>query len=379
VSAVPTGPQFTPATRKRTLLRLALSGPSGSGKTYTGLRIGTILAASTPLRLAVVDTEHGSASKYADEFAFDVLPMSAYDPRFYIEAIKAAAATRQYSVLLIDSLSHAWGGTGGVLDKVDRHAKANRGDSFGGWRETRPLQRDLIEAMVGAPMHVIVTMRSKQAYEIEKDERGKTKIRKLGLKPEQADGIEYEFDIAGELDTDHVLAITKSRAKAITDNLYPEPGEEFAADLIEWIQKGRDPDPPREAAPAAPPAAAPAPEPAAPAAAPPASAAPEPEERDDRKVTAGQVRRLQTLARQLPVISSGELLVLDLARYAVRNERAEILTSTTDLSRFEVELVFDLIDQMAAGENTAGAVLDGLLAWLETQPLADEIPDGSDA
>ena len=379
MSAAPTGPQFTPATRKRTLLRLALSGPSGSGKTYTGLRIGTILAASTPLRLAVVDTEHGSASKYADEFAFDVLPMSAYDPRFYIEAIKAAAATRQYSVLLIDSLSHAWGGTGGVLDKVDRHAKANRGDSFGGWRETRPLQRDLIEAMVGAPMHVIVTMRSKQAYEIEKDERGKTKIRKLGLKPEQADGIEYEFDIAGELDTEHVLAITKSRAKAITDNLYPEPGEEFAADLIEWIQKGRDPDPPREAAPAAPPAAAPAPEPAAPAAAPPASAAPEPEERDDRKVTAGQVRRLQTLARQLPVISSGELLVLDLARYAVRNERAEILTSTTDLSRFEVELVFDLIDQMAAGENTAGAVLDGLLAWLETQPLADEIPDGSDA
>jgi len=379
VSAAPTGPQFTPATRKRTLLRLALSGPSGSGKTYTGLRIGTILAASTPLRLAVVDTEHGSASKYADEFAFDVLPMSAYDPRFYIEAIKAAAATRQYSVLLIDSLSHAWGGTGGVLDKVDRHAKANRGDSFGGWRETRPLQRDLIEAMVGAPMHVIVTMRSKQAYEIEKDERGKTKIRKLGLKPEQADGIEYEFDIAGELDTDHVLAITKSRAKAITDNLYPEPGEEFAADLIEWIQKGRDPDPPREAAPAAPPAAAPAPEPAAPAPAPPASAPPEAEERDDRKVTAGQVRRLQTLARQLPVISSGELLVLDLARYAVRNERAEILTSTTDLSRFEVELVFDLIDQMAAGENTAGAVLDGLLAWLETQPLADEIPDGSDA
>lgn len=379
MSAAPTGPQFTPATRKRTLLRLALSGPSGSGKTYTGLRIGTILAASTPLRLAVVDTEHGSASKYADEFAFDVLPMSAYDPRFYIEAIKAAAATRQYSVLLIDSLSHAWGGTGGVLDKVDRHAKANRGDSFGGWRETRPLQRDLIEAMVGAPMHVIVTMRSKQAYEIEKDERGKTKIRKLGLKPEQADGIEYEFDIAGELDTDHVLAITKSRAKAITDNLYPEPGEEFAADLIEWIQKGRDPDPPREAAPAAPPAAAPAPEPAAPAPAPPASAPPEAEERDDRKVTAGQVRRLQTLARQLPVISSGELLVLDLARYAVRNERAEILTSTTDLSRFEVELVFDLIDQMAAGENTAGAVLDGLLAWLETQPLADEIPDGSDA
>jgi len=219
VSAAPTGPQFTPATRKRTLLRLALSGPSGSGKTYTGLRIGTILAASTPLRLAVVDTEHGSASKYADEFAFDVLPMSAYDPRFYIEAIKAAAATRQYSVLLIDSLSHAWGGSGGVLDKVDRHAKANRGDSFGGWRETRPLQRDLIEAMVGAPMHVIVTMRSKQAYEIEKDERGKTKIRKLGLKPEQADGIEYEFDIAGELDTEHVLAITKSRAKAITDNL----------------------------------------------------------------------------------------------------------------------------------------------------------------
>lgn len=372
-------PEFRPATRRRTLLRLAIAGPSGSGKTYSGLRIGTLLAKTTPgFGLGVIDTEHGSAEKYADQFAFEHLVLGNFNPRYYIDAIAAAAATRRFSVLLIDSLSHAWGGTGGVLDQVDRYSSSHRGDNFGGWRETRPLQRDLVEAMLAAPMHIIVTMRTKQAYAMEPDERGKNQVRKLGLKPEQADGIEYEFDIAGEVDIEHRLTISKSRASKIADKVYPFPGEELVADLVEWI--GSRPTEPQEA-PVAAPVAAPA-EPDAeppfePEAAPaPAAAPPAPEQRDDRPASPAQIRRLQTMGRTLDAVSSGTITVLDLARFAVRDLRTDVLTSSTLLTRTEIEAVYDLIDEMASGPHTSGRILSDAIDWLETQPLADDIPAG---
>lgn len=255
-------PVFTKATRKRVLLRMAISGPSGSGKTYTALSIGQGIAAATGLRLAVLDTENGSAEKYADLFDFDHLVMANYAARNYIAAI-AAAQDGQHSVLVIDSLSHAWSGIGGTLDTVDRYASGHRGDSFGGWREARPEQRELVDAMLKARLHVIVTMRSKQAYEMEKDERGKTHVRKIGLKPEQTDGIEYEFDVAGDMAIDHRLTITKTRAPALNDRAYHPPGADLLGDLLEWIKPAQGvPEAPEPAAVTEAPAA-PAPTPAA--------------------------------------------------------------------------------------------------------------------
>ena len=77
---------FAKATKKRARARVGLIGPSGAGKTYTGL----ILATTLGQRVAVIDTEHGSASKYASLFQFDVLELTEYDPRTYVRAIKAA-------------------------------------------------------------------------------------------------------------------------------------------------------------------------------------------------------------------------------------------------------------------------------------------------
>lgn len=54
---------FQPATKRQAKLRLALDGPSGSGKTYSALAI----AAALGERIALIDTEHGSASKYAGD------------------------------------------------------------------------------------------------------------------------------------------------------------------------------------------------------------------------------------------------------------------------------------------------------------------------
>jgi hypothetical protein len=62
---------FPRATKLEAKLRLALAAPSGAGKTYTALQLATHLGGP----IAVIDTEHGSASKYANLFTFDVIEL----------------------------------------------------------------------------------------------------------------------------------------------------------------------------------------------------------------------------------------------------------------------------------------------------------------
>jgi len=228
---------FKKAVKSRAKLRLALIGPSGSGKTYSALAI----AAGLGKKVAFIDTEHGSASKYADLFEFDVLELASYSPERYIEALKAAAAAG-YEVIVIDSLSHAWMGKDGALELVDRAAaRSKSGNSFGAWREVTPQHNAMVEAIITSPCHVICTMRSKTEYVQDKDERGKTVIRKVGLQPVQRDGMEYEFDVVGDIDHDHKLVVTKSRIPALSDAVINRPGANLAAQLRVWLDEGSEP------------------------------------------------------------------------------------------------------------------------------------------
>ncbi len=157
-------PIFKKATKDAARLRLALAGPSGSGKTFTALAVATAMSD----RVALLDTEHASASKYADLFRFDTVSMAApYHPDRFCKVIQAAAG-EGYDVLIIDSLSHAWNGTGGILEIVDQVAARQRSsNSFAAWKEATPIHQRLIEALLGADIHLIATMRSKQEYALE--------------------------------------------------------------------------------------------------------------------------------------------------------------------------------------------------------------------
>lgn len=226
---------FTRATKEEAKARVALTGPSGSGKTYTSLTIAVTLGS----KVAVIDTERGSASKYADEFTFDRLNLQTFEPTTLCQAL-AAAAQGGYDVVIVDSLTHFWSGTGGMLEQVDNAAKRGYGgNSFGGWKEARPQERAMIDALVSYPGHVIVTMRSKTDYVIEEDQRGRKVPRKVGLKPEQREGIEYEFDIVGDLDHENTLIVTKSRAKKIANRVIPKPGADFAQEIADWLGDGK--------------------------------------------------------------------------------------------------------------------------------------------
>ena len=226
---------FKKAIKSEAKLRLAIAGPSGSGKTYTALSVAAALADGRPV--ALVDTEHGSASKYADIFGFDVAEMHPpFHPDKFGQAISEAAAAG-YAVIILDSLTHAWNGTGGMLDLVDEIAKRKGGgNTFAAWKDATPIQNRLIDAIVGAPIHVIVTMRSKQDYAQDKDDKGRTVIRKVGMAPQQRDGFEYEFDVFIDLDIDHNGIVSKARCPALTDRVFAKPGRDLAAILADWLQ-----------------------------------------------------------------------------------------------------------------------------------------------
>jgi hypothetical protein len=166
---------FVKATKQEAKLRLAPAGPSGSGKTYTALQIATHLGEL----IALVDTERGSARKYADLFNFDVLELDSFHPERYIDAVHNAEDAG-YTVLILDSLSHAGTGKDGALELVDKAAKrlaatyrSGREDSFAAWREVTPLHNALVDAMVQSRLHLIVTMRTKTEYVVETKD-GKT-------------------------------------------------------------------------------------------------------------------------------------------------------------------------------------------------------------
>lgn len=224
---------FKKATKREAKLRLALIGPAGGGKTYTALSIAQVLAQGGTV--ALMDTERGSASKYAGEFDFDVVELDNFHPQRYIDMIQAAGKAG-YSVLIIDSLSHAWMGPGGALQLVDEASKRSKGNSYVAWRDVTPLHNKLVDAIVGSPLHVLVTMRAKMEYVQEQDEKTKkTIIRKVGLQPVQREGLEYEFDIIGDLDQENNLIIGKTRCSALSGAVFHRAGVEVAETLLEWL------------------------------------------------------------------------------------------------------------------------------------------------
>ena len=227
---------FKKATKEESKLRCAVFGPSGAGKTYTCLRIAKGMGGN----IACIDTERGSASKYANRFEFDVCELEDRTIDGYEKAIKEAGEAG-YAILIIDSMSHAWQE---LLGEIERIAKAKyRGNTWSAWSEGTPKQRQLVDAILDYPGHVLATMRSKTEWSIESGNNGKTKPVRVGMAPEQGKGIEYEFDLLLELSVDHIGNVLKDRTGEFQDKLIDCPGEEFGEQLVTWLADGEPPAP----------------------------------------------------------------------------------------------------------------------------------------
>lgn len=222
---------FTKATKKQLYGRIAIDGPSGSGKTYTALRIARGLGK----KIALADSEFRSASLYANEFDFDTLDLSAdCRPIKYIGAIRDAVAGG-YDVLILDSLSHAWDATIKEVDKIAKSMQSK--NSFVAWGPGGKLWDDLKNEIKSAPIHIIVTMRSKMEY-AQGEKNGKKVVEKMGMAPEVRQGSEYEYDIILSMNQEHFGNITKTRCSILSDTFYEKPGEELGHTILEWLTSG---------------------------------------------------------------------------------------------------------------------------------------------
>lgn len=218
---------FKKAERKQAKLRLALAGPSGSGKTYSAL----LIAKGIGGKIAVLDTETGSASLYSDLADYDVVDLAApFTPERYIEVITAAEKAG-YDTLIIDSYSHEWTGSGGCLEANEQLAHSKfKGNTWAAWNETTPRHRKLTNKILGSAMHIICTMRSKT----ETVQGEGKKIIKLGMKSEQRDGTDYEFTVVLDVGHDsHEASASKDRTRLFGG--YEVITEQTGEKLIAWL------------------------------------------------------------------------------------------------------------------------------------------------
>ena len=206
---------FQKVTRAKSKARIALIGASGSGKTLSALYLAYGFTGDWS-KIALIDTEHERGRFYANredlatgEFLYAALS-APYSAERYIQYVtEAAKIVGEDGVVIVDSFSHAWDNEGGVLDFKSEVEKRPGKTSYSAWDDAGKVQNRLVNAILSAPCHTILTMRTKMAYAMEENERGKMQPVKLGLAPVQRENTEYEFDICLLIDRTHKATVSK--------------------------------------------------------------------------------------------------------------------------------------------------------------------------
>lgn len=225
--------KFNKATKKKAKLRAGLYGTSGSGKTMTALLIAKGIGGKT----AFIDTEHGSASKYSDLFEFDVCELDSFDPKDLIKGLKDIPT--EYDTVVIDSMSAFWQGEQGILQQVENAGKrAQGGNTFRAWGEVSPLLNKINDLVMGAPYHVITTLRAKTEYVVEKNDKGRQAPRKIGLAPVYKEGWEYNLDFIARMDIDNTMIVEKTRIPEFSGEVITKPDEQIGRRLAAWLGQG---------------------------------------------------------------------------------------------------------------------------------------------
>ena len=227
--------QLQKATRKKVKLRLGISAVSGGGKTYSSLLLAKGLVGSLE-KVAVIDTENGSASLYAHLGDFSTIELTApYTPERYVQAIQFCEQAGM-ECIIIDSITHEWDGKGGIIDI----SNSMTGNSFTNWAKITPRHQSFIDAILHSKCHVITTVRRKQEYEMTKDSSGKTKVEKAGLKEVTREGFEYELTVNFNLDEKHNCTASKDRTGMFMDQPQFTISEETGKQILDWCSSGED-------------------------------------------------------------------------------------------------------------------------------------------
>jgi hypothetical protein len=259
---------FQKAKREKSHLRIGLTGPTNGGKTYSALRIAVGLVTEglkeegvkNPTieqifdRIALIDTERKRGRLYASRTDLEMVTGeywyqsidAPYTINKYISAVdEAADLVGPGGVVIIDSLTHAWAGTGGVLEKKEEVSKKSGQNSYTAWNDMNKEQNKMVDEILSVPAHTISTMRAKMDYVLEQNDKGKMQPKQVGLAPVQRNDLEYEFDLTLMINKDHTSAIIKDMSflnkLADANGELPKITEDMGARLYAWVNQGEDP------------------------------------------------------------------------------------------------------------------------------------------
>jgi hypothetical protein len=231
----------SPARREKVSLMIALAGPSGSGKTYSALQLAYGITGDKT-KICVADTENDSALLYAENtgdtfqhISFPPTIKNGYHPNNWIALIEQVEADPHIEVLILDSITHEWEGVGGVLDM-----QSKLGGQFKDWAKVNPHHTAFFDKMRSSRLHVIATVRKKTEYAMEKDEKGKTEIKKYGLKLIQRDSIEYEFSSMLDIDIAHHATTSKDRTGVFSNRIPFVITPCLGQELVEWLSSAKE-------------------------------------------------------------------------------------------------------------------------------------------
>jgi len=220
------------ATRKQVKLRLNISAPSGAGKTYSALRMAKGLCGDWA-KVAVIDTENGSASLYSDLGDFNVIDLSPpFTPEKYTQALNACVQAGM-EVVIIDSTTHEWAC---LIEENELLAQARfRGNTWSAWSQTTPRHDKFINSILHSPVHVITCTRSKMETIMGDDK----KVKKVGMKDVQREGWEYELTISLNIDRDtHLASPSKDRTNLFEGKNPFLVTEETGKEIANWCNSG---------------------------------------------------------------------------------------------------------------------------------------------
>lgn len=226
--------QLQLAQKKKVKLKIGISGASGFGKTYSSLLLAYGITGDWS-KIAVIDTENGSASLYSDLGPYYTIALAPdYSPEKYIQAIQACIKGG-IQVAIIDSVSHEWEGEGGCLD-----IQTKLGGKYQDWKTVTPRHNKFIQAILQSPIHIITTTRRKQDYEMSNN-GGRTTVTKVGTKEITREGFEYELTLNFELINDqHLVKASKDRTGLFDKKPEFIVTSETGKQLLEWANSGVD-------------------------------------------------------------------------------------------------------------------------------------------
>ncbi|REC48554.1 AAA family ATPase [Chryseobacterium pennipullorum] len=222
--------QLRQSERKQAKIKMALQGSAGAGKTFSALLLAQGLTNGDLSKVAIIDTENGSADLYAHLGNYNVVSLKPpFTPQQYVDAIDLCEKSGM-NVIILDSISHCW-------DYLLDYHSSLAGNSFTNWAKIKPLEKLFVDKILHCNAHVIATMRTKQDYVLNQKD-GKFIPEKVGLKAVQRDGLDYEFTLVFDIDIKHFAVSSKDRTEIFMGKAEFKISEATGKQILEWCNSG---------------------------------------------------------------------------------------------------------------------------------------------